>query len=218
MQDADFSETFDRRGSFKKMRRGHRYYWYWQYREGKKIVQKYVGPFANQEVTDRVRRFHELKIDFDARREIVRSLVAAGLPVPDPLSGSIVDAIGRAGFFRLRGVLTGTTAYQCYSGILGARLTATSLRTQDADFAQFFAIAQQIDDAMPPILEVLRAVDRSFREVPHLADPRTSTRFVNDEKFKVEFLTPNRGRDEYEEQAGIDARTGRRLGRATEVP
>jgi hypothetical protein len=149
-------------------------------------------------VTSRVKKFEELKNDFDERRRIVRSLVSAGLPSSEPFSGSIIEAFCRAGFFSLRGVVVGTTAYQCYSGMLGVRLEAASLRTADADFAQFFAIAQQIDDKMSPILDVLRSVDPSFREAPHTSDPRSSTRFVNGDGFKVEFLTPSRGSDDYQ--------------------
>jgi hypothetical protein len=82
--------------------------------------------------------------------------------------------------------------------MLGWKLSAATLGTQDADFAQFFAISQKIDDRMPPILEVLRGVDPSFQQVPHLQDPLTATAFVSREsKYKVEFLTPNRGSDDY---------------------
>ena len=41
--------------------------------------------------------------------------------------------MGKAGFFRLRGVLVGTTAYQCYSGMLSYKLSAATLGTQDAE-------------------------------------------------------------------------------------
>lgn len=198
VQDADFSETFERPGSFKKMKRRNKYYWYWQFRDQGKVVQKYVGPFTNRDVTDRVKRFEQLKNDFDERRQIVRSLVSAGLPSSEPFSGSIIETFCRAGFFRLRGVVVGTTAYQCYAGMLGVRLEAASLRTADADFAQFFAVAQQIDDRMPPMLDVLRSVDASFREIPHVADSHLSTRFTNNDGFKVEFLTPNRGSNDYQ--------------------
>jgi hypothetical protein len=198
VQDADFTEKFETPGTFKKMKRGHRYYWYWQRREGGKVIQKYVGPFSDKNLTERVQKFETLKDDYDERRQIVRSLIAAGLPSAEPFSGSIIEAFCRAGFFRLRGTVIGTTAYQCYSGVLGVRLEATTLRTADADFAQFFAIAQKIDDAMPPILDVLKSVDATFREIPHLADGRQSTKFINDAAFKVEFLTPNRGSDDYQ--------------------
>ena len=75
---------------------------------------------------------------------MVRGLIAAGLPSPDDLSGRGVEAIWKAGFFRLRGVPNlmlggGTVAFQAYAGPLGIKLSGRPLQTQDADFAQFFA-------------------------------------------------------------------------------
>ena len=198
VHDADFSETFDLRGSFAKKKRHNKFYWYWQRRAGGKVVQKYVGPFTDKAITDRVRRFGELKSDYDERREIVRSLLAAGLPRPDILSGEVTEAMCRAGFFRLRGVLVGTVAYQCYAGILGHRLPNPTTGTADADFAQFFAISNLLDDSLPPILDVLHEVDPTFRPVPHSSGSPKSTNFINAGKFRVEFLTPNRGSDDYE--------------------
>lgn len=198
--DAQFSDDFDPRGAFLKRKRSKRYYWYWQKREGKKVVQKYVGPVTDKHVSDRVERFESLKQDFDERRQIVRTLISAGLPSTDFISGEITHMLGAAGFFRLRGILVGSTGFQCYSGILGQRLPEASLRTQDADFAQFFAIANQIDDSIPDVLGVLKSVDRTFAPVPHITAGLATTAFVNSTKYKVEFLTPNRGSDDYEGQ------------------
>lgn len=200
IHDADFAENFDPAGSFHKRRRGNRFYWYWQRRQGSKVIQKYVGPYTDKEITNRVKRHEELKSDYDQRREIVRALTSAGLPRTDVMSGEIVEAMWRAGFFRLRGVLVGTTAFQCYAGVLGVRLPNPTTATQDADFAQYFAIANMIDDAMPPILEVLREVDDTFRAIPHASGAPQATAFVNKSKYRVEFLTPNRGSNDYEGQ------------------
>jgi hypothetical protein len=71
------------------------------------------------------------------------------------------------------------------------------MQTGDADFAQFHEVSA-IKDSMPPILEVLRKVDPSFREVPSQADGRISTQFVSRDKFMVKFLTPNKGSDDQE--------------------
>nr|WP_312002374.1 GSU2403 family nucleotidyltransferase fold protein [Bradyrhizobium hereditatis] len=62
-------------------------------------------------------------------------------------------------------MLVGTVAYQCYSAVLGTRLDAVAMQTGDADFAQFHEISVAVGDSMPPILEVLRRVDPTFREV-----------------------------------------------------
>jgi hypothetical protein len=198
VHDADFSEQFDPSGTFKRMKRYNKIYWYWTYRDGQKVINKYVGPVTDKQITDRVKRFSELKHDYDARRNIVRSLVAAGLPASDHMSGEIILAMCHGGFFRLRGILIGTAAYQCYSGILGVRLPAQIIKTQDADFAQFFAISNKIDDVMPSVLDILRTVDPTFRPVPHISGEPGSTAFINDSKYKVEFLTPNRGSADYE--------------------
>ncbi len=160
-------------------------------------MDKYVGPVTDKQIADRVQRFGELKHDFDQRRSFVRLLLSAGLPPVDHTSGEVTSALGRAGFFRLRGVLIGTTAYQCYSGILGVRLPAATIRTQDADFAQFFAIANQLDDTVPSMLDALRSVDSSFNPVPHVSGGLAATAFANKDRYKVEFLTPSRGSNDY---------------------
>ncbi len=104
----------------------------------------------------------------------------------------------RAGFFRLLGVLVGTTAYGCYAGLLGVRLASTALATDDADFAQFWGVSENIGESMQPPLTILKGVDPSFREMPHINDPFVTNRYTNKEGYKVEFLTPNRGSDRHQ--------------------
>ena len=198
IHDADFAETFDLAGHFRRQKRGNRFYWYWQRRQGSKVINKYVGPYTDKQITERVRRHEELKSDYDERRAIVHALISGGLPRTDAISGEVAEAMWRAGFFRLRGILIGTTAFQCYAGVLGVRLPNPTTSTQDADFAQYFAIANMIDDAMPPILDVLRGVDETFRPIPHITGSSQTTAFANSAKYRVEFLTPNRGSDDLE--------------------
>ncbi|WP_347341826.1 GSU2403 family nucleotidyltransferase fold protein, partial [Bradyrhizobium uaiense] len=152
------------------------------------------------EITKRVEAFKDLKADLKGRRRLVSTLVReAYLPRPMPITGQVVEGLAKAGFFRLRGVLVGTAAYQCYAAVLGRRLAAAAMQTGDVDFAQFHEISVAIKDSMPPILDVLRQVDPTFREVPSQADGRLSTRFVSRGNFNVEFLTPNQWSDD---QAG----------------
>jgi hypothetical protein len=120
------------------------------------------------------------------------------LPATDAVTGNVIEALAEAGFFRMRGVLIGTAAYQCYSGILGAKLSLSTLKTQDADLAQYLSIAREIDDATPPILDVLQPVDHTFHAVSPATNSRQVISFTNARGFKVEFLTPNRGSNDYE--------------------
>ena len=194
--DASFDQDFDEQGQFVKATSKGREYWYFQkYQDGGRR-RHYVGPVKEPEMTVRVGRFKELKADFKERRDIVRALSQI-LPHPSALTGSIVEAFWKAGFFRLRGVLIGTVAFQTYAGLLGSKLPSASVMTQDADFARFKAISDAVDESMPPILDVLREVDGSFKPVPNL-DPQSVTAFINAGHFRVEFLTPNRGSNKYQ--------------------
>lgn len=198
--DAEFDEQYHERGNFRRRKKGNRYYWYFQWDADGRKHERYVGPVIDKSITDRVKRFESIKTDYRQRRELVRALVAAGLQQPVPPTGEIVEAMWKSGFFRLRGVLVGTVAYGCYSGLLGARLAAASLRTEDADFAQFWGISENIGESTPTPLEILRAVDPTFREIPDVNDPFVASRYVNKARFKVEFLTPNRGSRRHQEK------------------
>lgn len=196
--DAEFDDTYDERGTFRKKKSKGRMYWHHQRKIQGKVVSKYVGPVTDKSITERVNRFSEIKSDFKERQEMVRALVASGLPAPDSLSGLIVEAMWKAGFFRLRGVLVGTVAFQAYAGALGIKLSGRPLQTQDADFAQFWGVSQNVGESMPHVLAVLRTVDDTFKEVPNIDDPVVSTSYHNRARYKVDILTPNRGSDEHQ--------------------
>jgi hypothetical protein len=198
--DAEFDERYDERGSFIRRRRRNLLYWYYKRFEDGLRHEEYVGPVRDPAINERVKRFEQIKSDFKQRWEMVRSLAAARLPTPDKLTGDVIEAMWRAGFFRLRGVLVGTAGYQGYAGLLGVRLESATLMTQDADFAQFWGISQAIGETMPPMIDVLKAVDETFREIPSLNDPFVTTRYRNSRGYDVEFLTPNRGSDEHQGQ------------------
>jgi hypothetical protein len=199
--DAAFQSDFPLDGRFVTVPVKGRGYWYFDQRQDDRVLRRYVGPHSDPEIAKRVEAFREIKDDLKARRKLVSTLTReAGLPVPERFTGDIVEALADAGFFRVRGVLVGTVAFQCYSGLLGVRLPSASLQTGDADFAQFHSISAAVDDSILPALELIRKVDPTFREVPHQLDSRFSTAFENKTRFRVEFLTPNRGGADHEGQ------------------
>lgn len=71
------------------------------------------------------------------------------------------------------------------------------MQTGDADFAQDFAISAEVEDSLPPILDLLRSIDSTFRAVPHQADNAKVVALSNSVNYRVEFLTTNRGSDDY---------------------
>ncbi len=196
--DAEFDAEFRENGTFIRKKSKNRFYWHYQWRDGDKTRNKYVGPVTDKSITDRVQRFETIKSSFKRRQTLVRALAAAGLPTPDPLSGAVIEAMWKAGFFRLRGVLVGTLAFQAYAGALGVRLGGRPLMTQDADFAQFWGISENIGESMQPPLTVLHGVDATFKPVTNINDPFVSTRYRNNRDYLVDILTPNRGSDEHQ--------------------
>jgi hypothetical protein len=195
--DASFDSTFPLTGNFLKIPVDGREYWYFHHAQAEP-ARRYVGPVADKALTARVTAFKRVKDDVRGRRKLVSTLIReAGLPAAERMTGDVVEALEKAGIFRLRGVLVGPVAFQTYSAHLGVRLAGAAMQTGDADFAQYHSISAAVGDAMPPILEVLRTIEPSFRPIPHAADGTRSTRYVNDRNYHVEFLTPNRGSDDH---------------------
>ena len=200
--DDSFLSEFSVNGRFVAVKVKDKKYWYFDTPKPDAVGQDrvYVGPVDDLEITKRVESFKDLKADLKGRRRLISTLTReAYLPRPPLITGQVVEQLAKAGLFRLRGVLVGTVAYQCYSAVLGRRLDAVAMQTGDADFAQFHDISVSVRDTLPPILEVLRQVDPTFREIPSQTDGRVSTQFVSRDNFKVEFLTPNQWSDD---QAG----------------
>jgi len=194
--DASFDAAFPMTGNFVRVPVKGRDYWYFEDRHAEK-KRRYVGPAADPEVARRVDEFGRIKGQFRGRRKLVTTLVReARLAAPERLSGDIVEALEKAGLFRLRAVLVGTVAYQIYSAYLGVRLPSAVMQTGDADFAQFHSISNEIEDEIPSVLDVLRSIDPTFRPIPHRADGRFTSQYVNATSYLVEFLTANRGSDD----------------------
>lgn len=201
--DASFESDFPTAGNFVRVPVKGKDYWYFEETQPKK-TRKYVGPAEDAEIAKRVQDFREIKDDLRSRRKLVSTLTReAGLVAPERFTGDVVEALGNAGIFRLRGVLVGTVAFQTYAGYLGVRLPGASLQTGDADFAQHYSISSSVEDSLPPILDILREIDPTFREIPHRSDPARVTQFENATRYKVEFLTPNRGSDDFADHASV---------------
>jgi hypothetical protein len=199
--DAQFDLDFDEAGTFKKRTVKDRDYWYYKPSERgqtEAVREKYVGPADDPEIASRVARFRQIKDDYQARRKIVATLVReARLFRPEQRVGDVVEALWKAGLFRVRACLVGTIAYQTYGTVIGCRLADTAMQTGDIDIAQFHSISVAVDDSIPPILDVLKSVDDKFRPVPQLGDEHGAAKFQASGGLRVEFLTPNRGSDDH---------------------
>lgn len=188
---------FPLNGSFVRVSVKSRDYWYFQ--EGArdpsgKQQRKYVGPDTDEN-RQRIADHGRAKNDYKERRRIISMLRRAGFQGSSEETGQIIGALSAAGVFRMRACLIGTAAYQVYGPMLGVRLPHRSLQTQDIDIAQFTAISVAIgkDEKTPPMLDVLKAADPSFRPIPHTRKAEATATYVNASGVRVEALTENRG-------------------------
>jgi hypothetical protein len=190
-----FAADFPENGTFVSKARNGRRYWYFQSNEVKGRPQKYVGP-ETPDLIERIEKHNQSHGDVKQRRTIVASLHrAVSLPRPTDQVGTILEALSRAGVFRLRAVLVGTFAYQTYAAMLGVRLPSGAVLSQDIDIAQFGNVSIAVEEKVPSMLNVLREADDSFRDIPHSHDTRLTTRYEAKSGLRVDFLTPNRGPD-----------------------
>jgi hypothetical protein len=197
---AAFSEAFVEEGTFIAKTVKDRRYWYFQTAADQKRTQRYVGP-ETPELLERITHHRELRDDIRERRALVSTLVRSfGHTRPIPEIGNIIAALATAGVFRLRGVLVGTVAFQTYQAMLGVRLPTAPVQTGDVDIAQFKTVSVAVEDSIPPVLDVLKEVDKTFRPVPHLVDGRRVTSYTAKGGMRVDFLTPNEGADTGEPQ------------------
>ena len=192
-----FEAEFPLNGSFVRVRVKDRNYWYFQQgtRDASgKQPRKYVGP-DTPEVEQLIANHGHAKNDYRERRHLAASLRRAGFQSPPDGVGAVLQALSSAGIFRVRAVVVGTTAYQAYGPMLGIRLPHAALQTGDLDIAQFSAVSVAIskDEQTPPLLDILRQADPSFRAVPHTAAPTVAASYVSEQGFRVEVLTESRG-------------------------
>lgn len=191
-----FGDAFPENGTFTPKTIKERRYWYFQIASTEGRPQRYVGP-ESPELLERIAHHKQARDDERERRTLVSALVRSyGFPSPLPQVGGLVTALARAGVFRLRGVLIGTVAYQCYPTMLGFKLPGALLQTSDVDIAQFTNISVAVgDQTTRSMLEVLKEVDKTFREVPHTAGRRFTTSYIAKAGLRVDFVTPNEGPD-----------------------
>lgn len=194
-----FREIMDAGGTPHKRTVKGRDYWYWHpaTRNGRRPPARYLGPDMPE-----IRRRIEARVErAEARKDrigMVRALRAAGMPIPDGLSGNVLAALADAGAFRLRAAVVGSLAFQCYPPMLGFRTPGAAARTGDVDIGQFPAISIAVGDRIEPdLLSVLKSVDPAFEAVPSPFDPRRTLRYAvrggSEERFVVDVLAPMRG-------------------------
>ena len=195
----DFAELMAAGGSAYTREVNGRLYWYWRPSTigGTRPSPRYLGP-DSADMRTRIEQRRDLVTIKRERTALVRALRSAGMPTPDRQSGAVLAALAEAGAFRLRAVLVGSVAFQCYLPLLGIRLPAALSRTGDLDIGQFHSVAIAVDDQLDAdLLSVLKSVDDRFEAIPSATDTRKAMRYAirvgSQEIFSVDVLCPLRG-------------------------
>ncbi len=193
---AAFDERFPANGKFIKLSRGDRAYWYhtsYDPDRPSKQRSRYAGAVGDPAVDALVAAHSRLHADYKARKELASSMRQSGLPAPDGLVGELALKFQKVGLFQAGAVLVGFVAYQCYGGLLGARLDGARHRTQNIALGQDRQVALAIAwGGQPPIdfEAILRQVDPSFRlDLNSMRSNAGSRRYQNDTQYSVDLLT-----------------------------
>ncbi|CAN7295119.1 GSU2403 family nucleotidyltransferase fold protein [Pararhizobium sp. LjRoot235] len=194
-----FNARFPDRGTFHKLKRGDKEYWYHVMRDptapsGRRSC--YAGVVGDPEVDALVERHRHEHARHKLQKETASMLRRAGLPAPDPMEGRLAQAFQRAGLFQAGAILVGSVAYQAYGGILGVKLSGDLHRTLDIDLAQDREIALHVGHTgqkLEDFQDILTAVDPSFAPKFNsnypIAGPR---RYENAGRYKVDLLTAHK--------------------------
>ncbi|HVT60173.1 MAG TPA: GSU2403 family nucleotidyltransferase fold protein [Thermoanaerobaculia bacterium] len=174
-----------------------RRYLYWQLRMGDRSVQRYIGsdsPALRADLERRSQRRGDLASDQEALARLAAMLLAAGLPREEVRVSAALRLLADLGLFRRGGVLVGTQAYRAYGPLLGHRLPAASLRTQDIDVALELSVAiAAAEEPAPALASELHGL--GFLPIPGLDPSQPSTSFkIRGRELRVDFLTPATGR------------------------
>lgn len=154
----------------------------------------YLGPTGEAGLAERVRRFEDAKSDYKSRMELVSTLKSSGVAAPTGKLANLLLGLHEAGVLA-RAILVGTVAFQAYGAMLGAKFGQAAFYTMDVDMTQADAISLAVgeEDLPASLLDVLRELDDSFREVPGI-DPRTPpVSYINSDRIRLDVLMPFSG-------------------------
>lgn len=177
-------------GSFHKLQRKGRAYWYFAYRDlGSKVRMVYVGPDD-----ERVRALVER---FDATRGTqplapqAQAALALGCAAAAPKHFRIIKRLSEYGFFRAGGMLIGTHAFLALGNMLGVRWVEGA-STLDTDFAH---AGRNVSLALPADLRIdvhgaLESLEMGLLPVAQF-DGKAAAHYRNptDHELRIDFVT-----------------------------
>ena len=178
-------------GSFQKLERKGRGYWYFAYRDiDGRVRMSYVGP-EEPRVDALVERFRAHRVTRPMAPQ-AQAAIALGCAPSPPKHFRIIKQLADYGFFRAGGVLVGTHAFVAYGNMLGVRWLHGSA-TLDIDFAH---AGKNVSLALPADIRIDVHGARESLEMGLLPlsefDGGAGAQYRNprDPELRLDFLTP----------------------------
>lgn len=184
-----------RSGSFVKKQLKGRTYWYLQYREQGKQLQKYVGPDSPELKTF----MEDAKTSTANRARLCAMLAAGGAHQHRGGELGVIQLLAEAGVFQLGAVVVGSHAFAALGNMLGVTWGEAIVRTDDIDIADDPRLSLAIQGSgehvdLPGTLEEW-AGGRFLPVPPSPLDPKDPVTSFREARqgLKVELLTPQVG-------------------------
>ena len=177
-------------GTFQKLTRKGRAYWYFAYRDlDGKVHMAYVGP-NDERVRALVERFRRTRRSKPLAPQAKAALELGCAPTA-PKHFRIVKRLAEYGFFRAGGVLIGTHAFVALGNLLGVRWTDAAA-TLDVDFAH---AGRNVSVALPADLSIdvhgaLESLEMGLLPITQF-DGRAGAQYRNpaDQELRLDFVT-----------------------------
>ena len=177
-------------GSFHKLERKGRNYWYFAFRDlDGRVRMSYVGPDDGR-VRALVKKFRESRRP-KALEPQARSAIALGCAPTTPKHFRIIKRLADHGFFRAGGVLVGTHAFVAMGNLLGVRW-GDGAATLDVDFAH---AGRNVSIALPADLRVdvhgaLESLEMGLLPITR-SDGKAGAQYRNpsDPELRLDFVT-----------------------------
>jgi hypothetical protein len=178
-------------GSFQKLDRKGKGYWYFAYRDfDGRVRMSYVGP-EEPRVNALVERFRQNRVQKPLAPQ-AQAAIALGCAPSPPKHFRIVKQLADYGFFRAGGVLVGTHAFVCYGNMLGVHWLHGSA-TLDIDFAH---AGKNVSVALPADIRInvhgaLESLEMGLLPLSEF-DGGAGAQYRNprDPELRLDFLTP----------------------------
>jgi len=177
-------------GTFQKLTRKGRAYWYFAYRDlDGKVHMAYVGP-NDERVRALVERFQRTRRSKPLAPQAKAALELGCAPTA-PKHFRIVKRLAEYGFFRAGGVLIGTHAFVALGNLLGVRWTDAAT-TLDVDFAH---AGRNVSVALPADLRIdvhgaLESLETGLLPIAQF-DGKAGAQYRNpgDQELRLDFVT-----------------------------